>query len=67
MNTIASERSKGQHYLKSVLEECMRVCRPENYDSRRDIETLGAFIVNLEAYLRLYSGTAESMVIVESC
>ena len=66
---LALQRSEqeDQRVPKGIQKECVRLCRPEKYGGRFDIESIEVFIVSLEMYLRLHSGTEESKVIVASC
>ena len=58
-NTIASERSEAedQRFPRNILEECNRLCRPENYGGCQGTRAIETSAVSLEAYLRLHSGT----------
>ena len=68
VNTIASEKSEeGQQNPEDIQEECMRLCGPEGYESHLDIEAKQTFIISVDAYLRLYSGTAGPKLTVERC
>ena len=65
MSMIAPEISEEEYQRlpEGIPEECMSLCRPGQYNGRRDIEALEVFIVSLEAHLRLHSGTEETIVI----
>ena len=67
MNITASERSEEERFPKGIREGCLRLYTPEKYDEHWNNELAKVFIVSLEAYHKLHSGTGESKVIPASC
>ena len=61
VRNVTSTRSK------SLVNECLSICRPPIYDGRRDHEVIERFLNRVERYLRLFPDTEEEKVYLAAC
>lgn len=68
MATGSAPRMTGDFELpKGMLDECIRLCKPEKYTGSQNVEIIEAFVRGLKSFLEFHPLTEPGKVFVSAC